>query len=348
MDWCGGDGMRIVNLLDDFNLGGVTKGLSVFEEPEICAVASIETIAIQPDKFRAEEFDADMILTHFPPNWRRLPYLASLKRSNPRARLVHVEHSYTENWFVRKVSHPARFQKMLSFALGQFDDVVCVSNAQRDWLAQFCKMPTSGFRTIYPYGRHPGIDALAPPRFEAAKNLTIGTYGRLHECKGFDRLIRAFLSIGPASGLKLVIGGAGPDEAALKQLAAGAPHIRFVGLVENVADFLSQCDVIAVPSRYEAFGQVALEARRAARPLLVSDIDGLPEQIADCGLIVNCRSQHILKSALSLLKVLPLEYLSQNARLSAKSARAQTVSGWLDLFAGHCLASQAPLREASS
>jgi glycosyltransferase involved in cell wall biosynthesis len=348
MDWRGGDGMRIINLLDDFNLGGVTKGLSVFEEPEIRAVASIETIAIQPDKFRAESFDADMIITHFPPNWRRLPYLASLKRSNPRARLVHVEHSYTENWFLRKVSHPARFQKMLSVALGQFDDVVCVSNAQRDWLAQFTGIPASSFRTIYPHSSHPGIDALAPPRFVAGGDLTIGTYGRLHQCKGFDRLIRALVSMGPGSGLNLVIGGAGPDDAALRQLSAGASHIRFAGLVENVAEFLSQCDVIAVPSRYEAFGQVALEARRAARPLLVSDIDGLPEQVTDCGLIVNCRSQHILKAALSLLKILPLGYLSRNARLSAESAREQTVNAWLNLFAGNCQASQRKLREASS
>lgn len=340
--------MRIINLLDDFNLGGVTKGLSVFEDPAIRAAASIETIAVQPDKLRAETFDADMIITHFPPNWRRIPYLASLKRSNPKARLVHVEHSYTENWFLRKVSHPARFQKMLSLALRQYDDVVCVSNAQRDWLAQFSKLPTAGFRTIYPYSTHPGIDELAPPLFNAGGDLTIGTYGRLHECKGFDRLIRAFQSIGPAAGLKLVIGGAGPDETALKQLAAGAPHIRFVGLVENVADFLSQCDVIAVPSRYESFGQVALEARRAARPLLVSDVDGLPEQVTDCGLIVNCRSQHILMAALSLLKILPLAYLSQNARQSAENAQVESVNGWLNLFSDGGLESEAPLRAALS
>jgi glycosyltransferase involved in cell wall biosynthesis len=348
MDRRGGDGMKIVNLLDDFNLGGVTKGLSVFEDPAIRAVASIETMAVQPDKLRAETFDADMIITHFPPNWRRIPYLASLKRNNPGARLVHIEHSYTENWFLRKVSHPARFQKMLSLALRQYDDVVCVSNAQRAWLAQFSKLPITGFRTIYPCSTHPGIDALVAPQFEPGKELTIGTYGRLHECKGFDRLIRAFLSIGPAAGLNLVIGGAGPDEAALKKLAAAAPHIRFVGLVENVAEFLNQCDVVAVPSRYESFGQVALEARRAARPLLVSDVDGLPEQVTDCGLIVNCRSQHILIAALSLLKILPLAYLSQNARQSAENARAQTVNGWLNLFSDGGLENKVLLRAVSS
>lgn len=328
--------MKIVNLLDDFNLGGVTKGLSIFEEPEICAVATVQTVAIQPDRLWAEAFDADIVITHFPPNWRRLSYLASLRRCNPGARLVHVEHSYTENWHHYNVSHPARFQKMLSLALGQFDEIVCVSNAQRDWIVELTSLPGARFQTIYPYSFHPGIDDLPPPQFNAGDTLTIGSYGRLHACKGFDRLIEAFLAIGPDSGLELVIGGTGPDEASLKDLAAGAPHISFAGLVENVADFLSRCDVIAVPSRYEAFGQVGLEARRAARPLLVSDIDGLPEQVTDCGLIVDCGNQHILAAALSLFTILPLAHMSQMARASAQNAREQSVRRWVDLFTHGC------------
>ena len=225
---------------------------------------------------------------------------------------------------------------MLSLALGQFDEIVCVSNAQRDWIVELTSLPGARFQTIYPYSFHPGIDDLPPPQFNAGDTLTIGSYGRLHACKGFDRLIEAFLAIGPDSGLELVIGGTGPDEASLKDLAAGAPHISFAGLVENVADFLSRCDVIAVPSRYEAFGQVGLEARRAARPLLVSDIDGLPEQVTDCGLIVDCGNQHILAAALSLFTILPLAHMSQMARASAQNAREQSVRRWVDLFTHGC------------
>jgi glycosyltransferase involved in cell wall biosynthesis len=334
MDQRTGDGMKVVNLLDDFNLGGVTKGLSIFNEPEILAAASVETIAIDPDRLRAESFDADILITHFPPSWRRLPYLASLKRRNPRARLVHVEHSYTENWFHRNVSNPGRFQRLLSMALGNYDEVVCVSNAQRNWMTQFTSLPSELFRTIYPYSRNPAIDALAPPTFTRNAQLIVGTYGRLHECKGYDRLIEAFKAIGPDSGLELVIGGAGPEEASLKALAEGQPHIRFTGLVEDVAGFLDGCHIIAMPSRNESFGQVALEARRAARPLLVSDIDGLPEQVVDCGLIVDCSSQHILRSALMLFKILPLAHMSRMARASALDAREQSVGGWLSLMDG--------------
>lgn len=326
--------MKIVNLLDDFNLGGVTKGLSIFDEPEIRAVASASTVAVQPDRLCAESFDADLILTHFPPNWRRLPYIASLKRRNPHARIMHVEHSYGENWFHRNVPNPARFKKMLSLALGQFDEIICVSNAQRNWMTHLTSLPAETFRTIYPYTANPEIDALAPPAFPKNAPLIVGTYGRLHECKGFDRLIAAFVEIGPDNGLELVIGGDGPEEAALRALADGHPHIRFAGLVDDVAGFLDGCHIIAVPSRNETFGQVALEARRAARPLLVSDIDGLPEQVTDNGLIVDCSNPHILQSALRLFKILPLAHMSRAARASAQGAREQSVEGWLSLFKG--------------
>jgi glycosyltransferase involved in cell wall biosynthesis len=326
--------MKIVNLLDDFNLGGVTKGLSIFDEPEIRAVASVSTMAVQPDRMSAETFDADLILTHFPPNWRRLPYIMSLKRRNPHARIVHIEHSYCEYWFHRNVPNPARFKTMLSLALGQFDEIVSVSDAQLNWMVQLTSLPSGIFRTIYPYSTNPGIDDLAPPNFAKNTALTIGTYGRLHEVKGFDRLIEAFKAIGPDQGLELVIGGDGPEEVALKQMAAGEPHIRFVGLVEDVAGFLDACHIIAVPSRNEAFGQVALEARRAARPLLVSDIDGLPEQVSDCGLIVDCSNQHVLQSALMLFKILPLKHMSRMARASAKGAREKSIDGWLSLIQG--------------
>jgi glycosyltransferase involved in cell wall biosynthesis len=44
-----------------------------------------------------------------------------------------------------------------------------------------------------------------------------------------------------------------------------------------------------IPSRYEPYGQVCLEARAAGRLIIISDVDGLPEQLSEgaCGYICD-------------------------------------------------------------
>lgn len=75
-------------------------------------------------------------------------------------------------------------------------------------------------------------------------------------------------------------------------MAHNHPHIHFLGKIDDVPGFLSRCDAVVVPSRWEPWGNVCLEARAAARPVLVSDVDGLTEQAKNCGIQFqpeNCR-----------------------------------------------------------
>ena len=63
-------------------------------------------------------------------------------------------------------------------------------------------------------------------------------------------------------------------------LFVAAPNV-----VRDKAFAAAACDAVIIPSRYEAFGLVATEARMAARPVIVADIDGLPEQVGAGGCI---------------------------------------------------------------
>ena len=82
--------LQIVHLLDDFALGGVTKGLDVYNDPGFTDVAESRTVAIKSDAVIAPRVDADIIVTHFPPNWRRILFLLSLKARNPHASLINL------------------------------------------------------------------------------------------------------------------------------------------------------------------------------------------------------------------------------------------------------------------
>jgi glycosyltransferase involved in cell wall biosynthesis len=324
--------LTIVNLLDDFALGGVTKGLNIFDTPELRRIGKFRTQAIDPTQILAPKIDAEVIITHFPPNWRRLAFFASLRLRNPNAKLIHVEHSYSREWARLQVPHPGRFKLMLNWSFRFFDDVVVVSKAQKAWMLDEKIAAGDKIRVIHPYSCVPGLADVPDLKPVSQAPLVIGAYGRFCDAKGFDLLIDAVKRTDAKDNLELVLGGFGHDEAALRLRADGCSRIRLVGKVTNVADFLAMCDVIVVPSRYEAYGQVANEARAAGRPILVSTAGGLPEQVGDAGLIVDCQDPDALLGALQALRALPLPAMGHAGRQSVGSDRSDRLGEWLSLL----------------
>jgi glycosyltransferase involved in cell wall biosynthesis len=97
----------------------------------------------------------------------------------------------------------------------------------------------------------------------------LGAYGRFSQQKGFDILIKA-MQLVPSNQVQLILGGYGADEAMLKQLAEGMENVRFLGAISDVPSFLSTCDVVIIPSRWEPWGNVCLEAKAAGKPVIDS------------------------------------------------------------------------------
>ena len=322
---------RLVNLLDDFALGGVSKGLGIFDSAPIRAVVDPSVVAIDGEAMIAPQLDAEIIVTHFPPNWRRLLFFATLKLRNPTARIIHVEHSYTRSWERLNVSNSRRFRTMLKLALHMVDQIVCVSAGQARWLSEASGIRSEKIDVIHPFSNNPGLDAVPAPDFSVPRSLRVGAYGRFHEAKGFDKLIAAWQA-GAMPGTELLIGGFGEDEERLRGLAGGAPGITFVGKIDDVAGFLAKCDIVAVPSNWEAYGQVANEAREAGRPIMVSDVDGLPEQVGQAGLIVDFSSATDVAQAFGSLDSGKLTAMSKAGRRATLNCGPVRQQQWSDLL----------------
>ncbi len=324
--------LKIANLLDDFALGGVSVGLKVFDHPRIAEQIESRTIAVNPEALIAPKLDADIIIVHYPPRWRGLVFLLSLRLRNPKATIIHLEHSYSREFAALHIGHHARFRSLLKIAFTLSHEIIAVSHAQADWLVKLGAVSPSKIRVIYPYGHDQNLAHVPDMRLPKSQALTVGCYGRFHESKGFERIITAFQQLDKTDKMQLLIGGFGEDEALLKALAQGCDNIRFVGKVTDRAAFLQQCHVLAVPSRYECFGQVATEAREAGRPILVSTAGGLPEQVGDAGIIVNCDDTDILVRELKSLRTKPLEIMGAIGRRDAASCIESRIDNWLSLF----------------
>jgi glycosyltransferase involved in cell wall biosynthesis len=105
--------------------------------------------------------------------------------------------------------------------------------------------------------------------------------GRYHEAKALDIAIRA---VAPLPDVTLWLAGEGPDRKKLEELAKelGIAHrIKFLGWREDRGALFQAADFCLFPSRFEPFGNVAVQAWANKRPLIVSDADGPRQYVQD-------------------------------------------------------------------
>ena len=109
--------------------------------------------------------------------------------------------------------------------------------------------------------------------------------GRLVYEKGLHDLLRAMPRLRRRHpGIRLVVAGAGPQSEELRSQARAlrlGRSVRFAGFVadEELAALAAAADCVVVPSIYEPFGLVALEAAAAGTPLVAADVGGLRELV---------------------------------------------------------------------
>lgn len=107
--------------------------------------------------------------------------------------------------------------------------------------------------------------------------------GRLGVLKGVQYLIEAFKSISvERPNVKLVIVGSGNFENHLKCLAHGIRNIVFTGYVGSLKErktLFENSLLVVVPSLYEAFPMVLLEAMACSKAVIASNVGGIPSLV---------------------------------------------------------------------
>jgi glycosyltransferase involved in cell wall biosynthesis len=105
--------------------------------------------------------------------------------------------------------------------------------------------------------------------------------GRLVPQKDVPTLLRGFRrNQDQNANDDLAIIGDGKQKSDLQDLAfelGSRRNIRWLGRVENVDTYYDASDVFVLPSRYEGFGLVLLEALRAQIPILAANNSAIPE-----------------------------------------------------------------------
>jgi D-inositol-3-phosphate glycosyltransferase len=165
--------------------------------------------------------------------------------------------------------------------------------------------------------------------------------GRLAPIKGLETLLRALAAakvdgLG-ASDVRLVVVGGDKDErwdgerGALRELAAALGVARWVDFrgpqpQAVLPDYYAAADLCVMPSLYESFGMVALEAMACGVPVIGSRVGGLAVTVQDdvTGLLVPEGDAAALAAAIAGL----LPDRERRRRLGAEAAERAKRFGW--------------------
>ena len=209
--------------------------------------------------------------------------LASLSCS--KGRFIFTRHNSEAFW----PGAPKIFSNVLSrFVAKRSVSGVCISNAVKDYVIQRGELSKEyDLKTIY-YGfeKFEQLDtkALAEIKDQLRVRsgvLRVGSIGRLARQKDYPTLLSAMKQV-IDSGIdaELFIVGEGTEKDNIVELTLELgihERVHWLGRTPFVNEFLSQLDLFVLPSIYEGFGLVLLEAMQAKKPIIAANNSSIPE-----------------------------------------------------------------------
>lgn len=182
-------------------------------------------------------------------------------------------------------------KKAAIWAAKQADILVLTSSAMKNELLEYADFKESKIKII---SNPVPIDEIQSKAEELSdhewldnkKVPVILAVGRLNYQKNFENLIQAFAEIRKQKEGRLVILGEGEERANLEALVKELNIQEFVsmpGFSSNPYSFMSRCDVFVLPSRWEGFPNVLVEAMACGAQVIATDCPGGSAEILENG-----------------------------------------------------------------
>jgi len=273
----------------------------VFDEPD-------DAIAVGALVAHLSDVGAEVVHNHM--------YRAELVGT--RAAIALGEAGHRRPWVIGTV-HSSRIRaaedrEVLRHLTPRMDHLVAVSRAIVHKIAE--ERPSAVPVSLV----HNGVDLARYDRTEACCTLPdeyglepgapiVGVVGRLEPEKGHPTLIDAWpLVLRAVPNAYLLIVGEGSRREALEQQVAElgiAVRVIFTGRRDDVPAVTAALDVAVLPSYREAQGLTILEAMALSRPVVASNVGGIPEMVEDgrTGLLVPPHDPGALAGAITRLLV---------------------------------------------
>jgi len=165
---------------------------------------------------------------------------------------------------------------------------IAISNAVKNYLIKRGEIPNGYKIDVVYYGfqkdistNSVGMNLMSNLMNGHNSNYKIGTIGRLVPQKDYPTLLNAFSNVLKSMpNTDLYVVGEGHLQKDLIELSKSPgvnDKVHWLGKTEYIKEFLSKIDLFILPSKYEGFGLVLLEAMIAKKPIIAANNSAIPE-----------------------------------------------------------------------
>lgn len=212
--------------------------------------------------------------------------------------------------------HRPRWRRVNRWLWQRLDAGIAISAAIKQFTVDIEGAPADKVRVV-----HYGLETawLSDAEIDAARlalrtelklsqdALLLGMVCRLVKQKGLPYALEALRRIrADFPQAHLVIAGAGEMAAELRRLASAlgiADRVHWLGWRTDANDLMAAFDLLLVPSLWEGFGLVLLEAMSRRVPVIASRVSAIPEVVHDgeTGILIEPRDVDALAMAITRL-----------------------------------------------
>ena len=326
---------KVIHLITTIERGGAEKQLLTLASEQVQSGLKVEVFFLKGKPDLKNEFEASGVkvnnLLVEKSFLKQIFLLSKYLRKNPSPVHAHLPKSemlaaivVRNKYFVFSRHNAEPFwpggPRIISNLLSKFvckraSQGIVISNAVKSYLIKRDEIP-NGYRidVVY-YGfqkevitNSVGLNVITDLINGQNSNYRIGTIGRLVPQKDYPTLLSALsIVLKSLPNIELYVVGEGYLQKDLIDLSDSFginDNVHWLGKTEYIKEFLSKIDLFILPSKYEGFGLVLLEAMVAKKPIIAANNSAIPEVLGKTyeGLFstgdVNALAQQI-KTAIS-------------------------------------------------
>ena len=176
------------------------------------------------------------------------------------------------------------------------------------------------------------LDADLNPVVDVKFQSDILYVGRFNQAKNPLGAIKIFEALPDKEGLVFRMIGDGELLQQCKDYVAShglSQYIFFEGFQENVYKYMAGTNLLLMPSIFEGFGLVALEAMALGNPVICSGVGGLTDIVtSDCGYICNSTDDYV--AAIEELRCSPKKYTAKAEAAHDRAAKFSNLHTYCD------------------